>query len=255
MVKAVLDELSKPEPKNHFTVGINDDVSHTSLDVDTSFSIEPEETVRCVFFGLGSDGTVGANKNSIKIIGEETDNYAQGYFYLRLEEVRHGDHFAPALWPQAHPCAVPDRAPTRPISWPATSSPSSSGWICSSMPSPGGVFLLNSLYGPEEIWDNLPREVQTDIMEKKLKFYVINGYEVAEKTGMGGRMNTIMQTAFFAISGILPREAGHCRDQARHREDLWQARRSRGAEELRGGGQHHRQSVRGQGSGKDHFHR
>ena len=88
MVKAALDELKKAEPKNHFTVGINDDVSHTSLDVDTSFSIEPDETVRCVFFGLGSDGTVGANKNSIKIIGEETDNFAQGYFYVRLEEIR-----------------------------------------------------------------------------------------------------------------------------------------------------------------------
>ena len=110
MVKAVLDELSKAEPKNHFTVGINDDVSHTSLTYDTSFSVETEDTVRCMFFGLGSDGTVGANKNSIKIIGEETDNFAQGYFVYELEEVRHGHDLPPALRPPADPRPVPDRS-------------------------------------------------------------------------------------------------------------------------------------------------
>ncbi|HUF00556.1 MAG TPA: pyruvate:ferredoxin (flavodoxin) oxidoreductase [Anaerolineales bacterium] len=206
MVKAALDELKKPEPKNHFTVGINDDVSFTSLEVDESFKIEPEETIRCVFFGLGSDGTVGANKNSIKIIGEETDNYAQGYFYydskksgtVTMSHLRFGSKAirAPYLiekneanFVACHQYSFLERVDMLKYA------------------KPGGLFLLNSLYGPDEIWDQLPVEVQKDILEKNLKFYVINGYEVAEKTGMGGRMNTIMQTAFFAISGILPREA------------------------------------------------
>jgi len=206
MVKASLDELNKAEPKIHFTVGINDDVAHTSLEVDTSFMIEPEETVRCVFFGLGADGTVGANKNSIKIIGEETDNFAQGYFYydskksgtVTISHLRFGSQpiRAPyliemnqATFVACHQFNFLERVDM--LKYAKT----------------GGTFLLNSLYGPDEVWDHLPVEVQKDIIEKKLKFYVINGYEVAEKTGMGGRMNTIMQTAFFAISGILPREA------------------------------------------------
>ena len=205
MVKATLDELSKPEPKNHFTVGINDDVSHTSLEVDSSFSIEAEETIRCVFFGLGSDGTVGANKNSIKIIGEETENFAQGYFYydskksgtVTISHLRFGPKpiHAPYLigahqanFVACHQFTFIERVDMLKYA------------------KPGAVFLLNTPFGPAEIWDNLPREVQTDILEKKLKFYVINGYDVAEKAGMGGRMNTIMQTAFFAISGVLPRE-------------------------------------------------
>ncbi|MEW5938837.1 MAG: pyruvate:ferredoxin (flavodoxin) oxidoreductase [Chloroflexota bacterium] len=206
MVKATLDELKKSEPKNHFTVGIIDDVAHTSLDVDASFSIEPEETVRCVFFGLGSDGTVGANKNSIKIIGEETNNYAQGYFYydskksgtVTMSHLRFGPKpvRAPYLielnqanFVACHQFTFLERVDMLKYA------------------KEGAVFLLNSLYGPDQVWDNLPREVQQEIVNKKLKFYVINGYDVAEKTGMGGRMNTIMQTAFFAISGILPREA------------------------------------------------
>ncbi|MDL1912528.1 pyruvate:ferredoxin (flavodoxin) oxidoreductase [Chloroflexi bacterium CFX6] len=206
MVKATLDELSKPEPKIHFTVGIIDDVAHTSLDVDASFIIEPEDTVRCVFFGLGADGTVGANKNSIKIIGEETDNFAQGYFYydskksgtVTMSHLRFGPQpiCAPYLielnqanFVACHQFTFLERVDM--LKYAKT----------------GATFLLNSLYGTEEVWDHLPVEVQKDIIEKELKFYVINGYEVAEKTGMGGRMNTIMQTAFFAISGILPREA------------------------------------------------
>jgi pyruvate-ferredoxin/flavodoxin oxidoreductase len=205
MVKAVLDELTKPEPKNHFTVGIKDDVSNTSLEVDPSFIIEPEGVVSCVFFGLGADGTVGANKNSIKIIGEETDNFAQGYFYydskksgtVTMSHLRFGPQpiHAPYLielnqanFVACHQFSFLERVDM--LKYAKT----------------GGTFLLNSLYGPDEVWDHLPAEVQKDILEKKLKFYVINGYEVAEKTGMGGRMNTIMQTAFFAISGILPRE-------------------------------------------------
>ena len=205
MAKAVFDELSKPEPKNHFTVGINDDVSNTSLSVDSSFSIENEGMVSCVFFGLGSDGTVGANKNSIKIIGEETENFAQGYFYydskksgtVTMSHLRFGPKAirAPYLieagqanFVACHQYSFLERVNMLKYA------------------KEGGIFLLNSLYGPEEIWDNLPQEVQGDIITKKLKFYVINGYDVAEKTGMGGRMNTIMQTAFFAISGILPKE-------------------------------------------------
>jgi pyruvate-ferredoxin/flavodoxin oxidoreductase len=205
MVRSVLDELSKPAPKNHFTVGINDDVSHTSLAVDTSFAIEPEETVRCVFFGLGSDGTVGANKNSIKIIGEETDNFAQGYFVydskksgtVTISHLR----FGPKL-----------------IQSPYLIEANQASFVACHQfnflekfemlryAKPGGVFLLNSLFGPDKVWDELPVEVQQQLVDKKLKFYVINGYDVAEKTGMGARMNTIMQTAFFAISGILPRD-------------------------------------------------
>jgi pyruvate-ferredoxin/flavodoxin oxidoreductase len=206
MVKAALDELKKPEPKNHFTVGINDDVAFTSLEVDETFKIEPEETIRCVFFGLGSDGTVGANKNSIKIIGEETDNFAQGYFVY--DSKKSGTVTMSHL-----------RFGPKPIRAPYLVEMNAANFVACHQYSflervnmlkyakPGGIFLLNSLYGPEEVWDQLPVEVQKDILEKKLKFYVINGYEVAEKTGMGGRMNTIMQTAFFAISGILPREA------------------------------------------------
>ena len=198
--------LPKPEPKNHFTVGINDDVSHTSLEYDPSFAIDDPNTVSCVFFGLGSDGTVGANKNSIKIIGEETDNFAQGYFVY--DSKKSGTMTISHL-----------RFGPKPILAPYVIEPNQANFVACHQfnflerydmlkyAREGAVFLLNSLYGPDEVWENLPVEVQTDIVKKKLKFYVINGYEVAEKTGMGGRMNTIMQTAFFAISGILPREA------------------------------------------------
>ncbi len=205
MVKATLDELSKPAPKNHFTVGIVDDVAHTSLDVDASFSIEYEETVRCLFFGLGSDGTVGANKNSIKIIGEETDNYAQGYFYY--DSKKSGTVTMSHLRFGPKPIRAPYLIEMNQASFVACHQFTFLERVdMLKYAKPGGTFLLNSLYGPEEVWDNLPIEVQKDIVGKKLKFYVINGYEVAEKTGMGGRMNTIMQTAFFAISGVLPRE-------------------------------------------------
>jgi pyruvate-ferredoxin/flavodoxin oxidoreductase len=205
MVKGVLDELTKPTPKNHFTIGINDDLSHTSLLYDPAFSVEHPETVRCLFFGLGSDGTVGANKNSIKIIGEETQNYAQGYFVydskksgsLTISHLRFGP---------------------KPIKAPYLIAPNTANFVACHQftflerfdilkyAQPGSVFLLNSFYGPDEIWDTLPREAQQAILDKNLKFYVINAYEVAEKTGMGNRINTIMQTCFFAISGVLPRE-------------------------------------------------
>lgn len=206
MVKAALDEVCNTQPKNHFTVGINDDVAFTSLGVDETFKIEPEETVRCVFFGLGSDGTVGANKNSIKIIGEETDNFAQGYFYY--DSKKSGTVTMSHLRFGPTPIRAPYLIEMNEANFVACHQYSFLERVdMLKYAKPGGIFLLNSLYGPDEIWDQLPLEVQKDILQKKLKFYVINGYDVAEKTGMGGRMNTIMQTAFFAISGILPREA------------------------------------------------
>jgi pyruvate-ferredoxin/flavodoxin oxidoreductase len=206
MVKTTLDELCKEEPKNHFTVGINDDVAHTSLDFDPNFIIEPDGVVSCVFFGLGADGTVGANKNSIKIIGEETDNFAQGYFYY--DSKKSGTVTMSHLRFGPQPIRAPYLIELNQANFVACHQFSFLERVdMLKYAKAGGVFLLNSLYGPEEVWGHLPVEVQKDIIEKNLKFYVINGYDVAEKTGMGGRMNTIMQTAFFAISGILPREA------------------------------------------------
>ena len=203
MVKGVLDEMSKSQPKNHFTVGINDDVSHTSLEYDPDFNIESPETTRCVFWGLGADGTVGANKNSIKIIGEETDNYAQGYFvydskksggntisHLRFgpKPIRAPYLISHAQFVACHQFNFLERFDVLRFAM------------------QGGVFLLNSLYGPSEVWDYLPREAQQVILKKNLRFFVINAYDVAKNTGMGVRINTIMQTCFFAISGVLPRE-------------------------------------------------
>jgi pyruvate-ferredoxin/flavodoxin oxidoreductase len=205
MVKAVLDELKTAAPKNHFTIGINEDVTHSSLDFDPSFSVEFPETVRCMFFGLGSDGTVGANKNSIKIIGEETGNNAWGYFVYDSKKA--GTMTTSHL-----------RFGPKPIQAPYLITSNTANFVAchqftflerfdiTKYAQPGGVFLLNSIYGPEGVWDQLPQEVQKDIIEKKLKFFVINAYDVAEKTGMGARINTIMQTCFFAISGILPRD-------------------------------------------------
>jgi len=203
MVKAVFDELAKPEPKNHFTIGIHDDVSHLSLPWDTSFSIEFPETKRCVFWGLGADGTVGANKNSIKIIGEETDNYTQGYFVY--DSKKSGSITVSHL-----------RFGTKPILAPYLIE-SANFVACHQFnflekydvlknAAVGGTFLLNSLYAPDQVWNHIPKEIQKGILDKKLKFYVIDAYEVAKKTGMGQRINTIMQTCFFAISGVLPRE-------------------------------------------------
>ena len=203
MVKAVFDELAKPEPKNHFTIGINDDVTFTSLPFDPTFSIESADTVRCLFWGLGADGTVGANKNSIKIIGEETENFAQGYFVydskksgsVTVSHLRFGPKpiRAPYLVSQANFIAVHQFNFLE-------------KYDVLKAAAPGSVFLLNSIYNKEEVWSQLPVEVQKTIIERKLRFFVIDAYEVAQKTGMGGRINTIMQTCFFAISGVLPRE-------------------------------------------------
>ena len=205
MVKAIFEELKKAAPKNHFTIGINDDVTHSSLPYDPEFSIAAEDVVRCVFFGLGADGTVGANKNSIKIIGEETEFGAQGYFVY--DSKKSGSVTISHL-----------RFGPRPIRAPYLIGQGDANFVgCHQFSflerldilryaAPGAVFLLNSIYGPEEVWDYLPREVQEAIITKKLRFYVIDAYEVAQKTGMGGRINTIMQTCFFAISGVLPRD-------------------------------------------------
>ena len=203
MVKGVFDELKKSAPKNHFTIGIVDDVTHTSLDYDPEYSTEDPATVRALFYGLGADGTVGANKNSIKIIGEETDNFAQGYFvydskksgaitvsHLRFgsKPIRSSYLIAKASFVACHQFSFLERIDVLKGA------------------APGATFLLNSTFGPDDVWNHLPLTVQRQIVEKKLKFYVIDGYEVAKQTGMGGRVNTIMQTCFFAISGVLPRE-------------------------------------------------
>ena len=205
MVKAIYDELAKSDPKEHFTVGIIDDVTHTSLSFDPVFNILSEKTKQCVFFGLGSDGTVGANKNSIKIIGEETDNNAQGYYYY--DSKKSGSVTISHLRFGPDPIRAPYLIGQEGASFVACHNFSFLEWLdVLKYAAPNAVFLLNSLYGPAEIWDHLPREAQKDIIEKKLKFYVIDAYDVANKTGMGSRVNTIMQTAFFAISNVLPRE-------------------------------------------------
>jgi pyruvate-ferredoxin/flavodoxin oxidoreductase len=203
MAKAVFDEMRKAQPKNHFTIGIIDDVTFTSLDYDPSFEILDPQTVQCVFFGLGADGTVGANKNSIKIIGEETENNAQGFFFydskksgtITISHLRFGPKpiKAPYLISKAQFVACHQFSFLERIDMLRYALP-------------GAVFLLNSIYSAEEVWNHLPQEVQKDIIEKNLRFYNINAYEVAQKTGMGGRVNTIMQTCFFAISGVLPRD-------------------------------------------------
>jgi pyruvate-ferredoxin/flavodoxin oxidoreductase len=203
MVKTVFDELKQDKPKNHFTVGIVDDVTRNSLDFDPAFTTEGEGTTRAVFYGLGADGTVGANKNSIKIIGEETSFYAQGYFVYdskksgstTISHLRFGPQpihssylISKANFVACHQFNFLERFDVLRVA------------------EPGAVFLLNSPYAPEEVWDHLPRRVQEEIVAKKLRFYVIDGNRVARETGMGGRVNTIMQTCFFAISGVLPRD-------------------------------------------------
>ncbi|MDF1554881.1 MAG: pyruvate:ferredoxin (flavodoxin) oxidoreductase [Deferrisomatales bacterium] len=203
MAKAVYDELKKKKPKNHFTVGINDDVGHTSLKFDPEFDIEPKNVVRCVFWGLGADGTVGANKNSIKIIGEETPNFAQGYFVydskksggVTVSHLRFGPNpihssylVQKASFVACHAYSFLEK------------------YDVLAYAAPGAVFLINAPFATDQVWDQLPCEVQETIIAKKLKVYVIDAYEVAKKTGMGTRINTIMQTCFFAISGVLPRD-------------------------------------------------
>lgn len=203
MVFSVFDELNADTPKRHFTVGIFDDVTHLSLKWDAEISTEPSDVTRAVFYGLGSDGTVGASKNSVKIIGENTPLYAQGYFVydskkagsVTVSHVR----FSPR---PIHSTYLIERA----------------GFVAChqfqflekidvlKVAEPGATFLLNSPFGPDEVWDKLPQEVQQQILEKQLKLYVVDAYQVARDAGMGIRINTIMQTCFFALANILPRE-------------------------------------------------
>jgi pyruvate-ferredoxin/flavodoxin oxidoreductase len=203
MVKTVLDEAVKSKPKNHFTVGITDDVTETSLDVDYDFRIEFPETIQAVFLGLGSDGTVGANKNSIKIIGEETDNYAQGYFVYDSKKAgaRTVSHLRFGPEPIRQTCLIRRADFVACHQFIFLEKYDVLGYADN-----GATFLLNSPYGKDEIWDMLPRQVQESMIRKQVKFYVIDAYEVARETGMGVMINTIMQTCFFAISGVLPRD-------------------------------------------------
>ena len=203
MVKGIFDELTKPAPKNHFTIGIDDDVSHSSLTYDPAFSTEDPKTVRALFYGLGSDGTVGANKNSIKIIGDNTPNYAQGYFvydskksgsmttsHLRFgpNPIRSSYLITRASFVACHNFSFLEKMNV----------------VEAAMP--GAVFLLNSPYPAAEVWEHLPKTTQQEMLQKKIEFYVIDGNKVARDAGMGTRINTIMQACFFAISGVLPRE-------------------------------------------------
>ena len=203
MIKSVFDNLAQPSPKNHFTVGIDDDLSHTSLDVDLGFSIERDDVVRAQFFGLGSDGTVGANKESIKIIGENTDHFAQGYFVY--DSKKSGAMTISHL-----------RFGPRPIR--STYLISEANFVACHQPflletndvlkdlAPGGTFLLNSVFGADRVWQHLPENAQRRMIEQRAKFFVIDANKVARECGMGGRINTVMQACFFAISGVLPPE-------------------------------------------------
>ena len=203
MAAAVFTELSSEEPKNHFTVGIVDDVSGTSLPVDRSFRTEPDDVVRAVFFGLGSDGTVSANKNSIKIIGEHTDLHVQGYFVydskkagsVTVSHLRFGPSpirstylIEQASFVACHDFERLERTDVLGIA------------------APGATFLLNSPFGPDDVWDRLPVEIQQQILDKGLRLFVVDGYRVAKEAGLGSRVNTVLQTCFFALAEILPVE-------------------------------------------------
>jgi pyruvate-ferredoxin/flavodoxin oxidoreductase len=203
MVKAVFDELKKTHPKNHFTIGIDDDVTHTSLQYKKDFSLEHQHSFRGLFYGLGADGTVSANKNSIKIIGDTTDNYVQGYFVydskksgsLTVSHLRFGKNpiHSTYLIRSANFIACHHFNYLK-------------KYDVLKNAEHGATFLLNAPYEKDEVWDRLPKKIQEEIIHKKLNFYVVNASKVARETVMGSRINTILQTCFFAISGILSRE-------------------------------------------------
>lgn len=203
MLKGVFDDLDARQPKNHFSVGVEDDVTGASIDYDPSFSTADPSTHRAMFYGLGSDGTVSANKNSIKIIGDETDNYAQGYFVYDSRKAGSVtvSHLRFGKTPIRSPYLI-DRA-----NFVACHKPSFlEKYDMLSNIEEGGTFLLTSQHGPDEIWDTLPQEVQKQIIDRKVRFYVIDAIKLAQGIGLGPRINTIMQTAFFKISGILPQD-------------------------------------------------
>jgi pyruvate-ferredoxin/flavodoxin oxidoreductase len=203
MIKAVFDEMAADRPRNHFTLGIVDDVTHTSLPFDRELDVEPDSVVRAVFFGLGADGTVGANKNSIKMIGESTDHHAQGYFVydskkagaVTISHLRFGPRpirsaylIKQAGFVACHQFELLDR------------------YDVVGSAAPGATLLLNAPCPPGEVWDRLPREVQEGILAKRLRVFAIDANRVAEAAGMGRHINTVMQTCFFAITGVLPAE-------------------------------------------------
>jgi pyruvate-ferredoxin/flavodoxin oxidoreductase len=203
MISALFDEMKNEKPKNHFTIGINEDVTNSSLDFDPAFNVEAPETLRAKFYGLGADGTVGANKNSIKIIGENTENYAQGYFVydskksgsMTVSHLRFGPKPIKSTYliDKANFIACHQQVFLEQVDMTKDAIE-------------GATFLLNTTVPKEKVWDSLPKKAQEDILEKKMKLYAIDAYHVAKETGMGQRINSIMQTAFFAISDILPRD-------------------------------------------------
>src|SRR5664280_2692826 len=204
MVKGLYDELRRPKPRRHTTVGIIDDVSHSSIDPDPEFTA-PSRAVQAVFYGLGADGTVGANKQSVGIIGERAGRYAQGYFvydsnksgsvttsHLRFgsDPIRSTYLIEQADFVACHQFGLLEKTKVLGLA------------------KPGAIFLLNSAYGADQVWEHLPVEVQQQIIDKKLGFYVIDAYRVAREVGLGTRINTVMQPCFFALSNVLPREEG-----------------------------------------------
>src|SRR5262245_43364434 len=203
MIAAVFDNLASPKPKNHFTIGIHDDLTGTSLDFDESLSVESADVFRALFYGLGSDGTVGANKDSIKIIGDNTASYAQGYFVydskkagsITVSHLRFGPRpirssylIREAQFVGCHQPFFLER------------------FDVLEHVAPGGVFLLNTPCAPERIWEQLPEAAQRQIIEKRVRVFAIDAQQVARECGLGRRINTIMQTCFFSISGVLPHD-------------------------------------------------
>lgn len=203
MIKGIYDEMSKDDPKNHFTIGIQDDITHTSLDYDPNFVIESPFGVRAIFHGLGSDGTVSANKSSIKIIGENTENYTQGYFVYDSKKAGSVTVSHLRFGPKPiHSTYLIGRANFVGCHF--------FGFLeqydVLKELDEGGVFLLNSPYDEHQTWDKLPQEVQKKLIEKKAQFYVIDASKIAREAGLGRHTNTVLQTCFFAISGVLPKE-------------------------------------------------
>ena len=203
MVKAVYDNAEAGTPKNHFTVGIYDDVTHTSLEWNKDWKVTGDGVTEAVFFGLGADGTVGANKNSVKIVGEHTDLYTQGHFVYDSRKsgavtVSHL-RFAPEPITSTYEITAADFVACHQFGFLEKSD-------VLGVARDGATFLLNSPYGADEVWDKIPHEVQEQIIAKQLDVYIVDGHGVAESAGLGGRINTVLQTCFFALSGILPRD-------------------------------------------------
>jgi pyruvate-ferredoxin/flavodoxin oxidoreductase len=203
MVKAIFDNAKAEKPMNHFAVGINDDITGLSLTVPTDFTLADEGRKECMFYGLGSDGTVGANKNSIKIIGDDTENFAQGYFVYDSKKagaitVSHL-RFGPQLIRSTYLCTKPDFVACHNFSF-------LEKYDMLANIKQGGTFLLASPFEANEVWDKMPDEIEQQIISKQLKFYVVNALKLDHELHLGGRINTIMQTAFFKISGILPED-------------------------------------------------